>query len=76
MRTTITIPDADMKELTRETRAKSSSAAVREAIRAFLHQRRVQRALDLRGSMIVDDIWEESRRLDIEAQEAQYANEP
>jgi hypothetical protein len=31
-----------------------------------------QRVLDLQGSMIVDDIWEESRRLDVVTQLAQY----
>lgn len=72
MRVTFTIDDDVMKELMRLTGMKSRSAAIREAVRGFIHQIRLQRVLDLQGSMIVDDIWEESRRLDIEAQEAQY----
>lgn len=72
MRVTVTIDDDDIRELMRLTGLKSRSAAIREAIRGFIHQIRLQRVLDLQGSMIVDDIWEESRRLDIEAQEAQY----
>ncbi len=72
MRVTFTIDDDELNELMRLTGLTSRSAAVREAIQSFIHQQRLQRVLGLQGSMIVDDVWEETRRLEVEAQEAQY----
>ncbi|MBK6768251.1 MAG: hypothetical protein IPG72_04340 [Ardenticatenales bacterium] len=55
MRTTVTIDDADMRFMLRETRLKSQPAVIRAAVQAFVRQLKLKRVLALEGSMIVDE---------------------
>lgn len=64
MRTTLTIDDALLDEVQRYTESPNRSEAVRIALKSYVRQQQLQRILAMRGTMDIDDNWQELRALD------------
>jgi metal-responsive CopG/Arc/MetJ family transcriptional regulator len=64
MRTTLTIDDELMREITKETGKKAPLEAIREALQAYVQQQKLKKVLALRGTMDIEDYSQELRRLD------------
>jgi Arc/MetJ family transcription regulator len=64
MRTTLTIDDALMREITKETGKKAPLEAIREALQAYVQQQKLKKVLALRGKVDIEDNWRELRKLD------------
>lgn len=73
MRTTVTIDDADMEFMLRETRLKSQPAVIRAAVQAFVRQLKLKRVLALRGSMQLDIDLDALRKVELEDAERTFA---
>jgi Arc/MetJ family transcription regulator len=69
MRTTLNVDDRLFDELMRMTQAKTKTEAVRLALNEYLHLKRKQQLLSLRGRLDIADNWQELRELEIEENE-------
>ncbi|HLB41551.1 MAG TPA: type II toxin-antitoxin system VapB family antitoxin [Gammaproteobacteria bacterium] len=66
MRTTITIPDALLKDLLQYAHTKKTTEAVTIAIREWLRLRKIGEIKKLRGSLAIDDNLQELRMREIQ----------
>lgn len=64
MRSTVTIDKDRLDELVYETKARSKTSAVNEAISAYLRQKRIDRILEMKGKLEFDLTAEEIRDLE------------
>jgi Arc/MetJ family transcription regulator len=64
MRTTLTIDDDLIREITKETGKKAPLEAIREALQAYVRQQKLKKVLALRGKVDIEDNWRELRKLD------------
>jgi len=65
MRTTLNIKDEVLEQVIEITGAKNKSQAVNQALEAFLLEKQVQRLLNLRGKLKLEENWTELRELEL-----------
>lgn len=65
MRTTLNIKDKVLEQVIEITGAKNKSQAVNQALEAFLLEKQVQRLLNLRGKLNLEENWAELRELEL-----------
>ena len=65
MRTTLNIKDEVLDQVIEITGAKNKSQAVNQALEAFLLEKQVQRLLNLRGKLKLEENWTELRELEL-----------
>ena len=61
MRTTLTVDDSLIKEVFRLTKAKTQVEAIRIGLQEFVAAERRKRVLALRGTVNIEDNWQELR---------------
>jgi Arc/MetJ family transcription regulator len=66
MRTTLNIKDEVMEKLIEITGATNKSQAVNQALEAFLREKQVERLLNLRGKLNLEENWTELRELELD----------
>jgi hypothetical protein len=54
MRSTVTIDSGNLKELMYETKARSKSSAVNEAIAVYLRHKKIEKIKSLKGKLVFD----------------------
>ena len=62
MRTTLDLDDAIMAQLILETRSRTKTAAVEEAIRHYLHRLALERLISASGTIPIEYDWKTERR--------------
>lgn len=67
MRTTLTIDDTIVKEVILLTKKKNRSEAIREALSDYIHQKRRDQLLSLRGNVDIDDNWQALREMEVQS---------
>ena len=65
MRTTLNIDDVLFHDLLTLTKAKTKTEAVRIALKEYLHLKRKEKLLSMRGKLDISDNWEELRRQEV-----------
>jgi len=66
MRTTLNLKDDIIIEVTRLTGARNKSQAVNEVLEAFVREKRMQKLLDLKGKLHLDDNWKALREMELD----------
>lgn len=64
MRTTLTIDDDLIQEVSKATGKKTPLEAIRAALQAYVRQEKLKKVLALRGKVDIEDNWRELRKLD------------
>jgi len=65
MRTTLNIDDYLFNDLLKVTKAKNKTEAVRVALTEYLRMKRKEKVLALRGTMDINDDWQNLRQREI-----------
>ncbi|MBF0273616.1 MAG: type II toxin-antitoxin system VapB family antitoxin [Nitrospinae bacterium] len=65
MRTTLTIDESTLKEISLLTQTKNRSEAVRKALSEYIIQRKREKVLALRGKVEIEDNWQSLRKMEI-----------
>ena len=66
MRTTLNLKDDIIIEVKRLTGARNKSQAVNEVLEAFVREKRMQKLLDLKGKLHLDDNWKALREMELD----------
>jgi hypothetical protein len=66
MRATLNIPDNLVKDLVRETRARTKTQAITIAIEEYLRKGRLKKLLSLQGTLDLEDNWQEMEDLELQ----------
>jgi Arc/MetJ family transcription regulator len=65
MRTTLNLKDDIIIEVTRLTGTSNKSQAVNKVLEAFVREKRMQKLLDLKGKLHLDDNWKALREMEL-----------
>jgi len=66
MRTTLNLKDDIIIEVKRLTGARNKSQAVNEVLEAFVREKRMQKLLDLKGKLHLEDNWKKLREMELD----------
>ena len=66
MRTTLNLEDEIIMEVTRLTGARNKSQAVNEVLEAFVREKRMEKLLNLKGKLHLDDNWKALREMELD----------
>jgi len=66
MRTTLNLKDDIIIEVKRLTGARNKSQAVNEVLEAFVREKRMQKLLDLKGKLHLNDNWKALREMELD----------
>jgi len=66
MRTTLNLKDDIIFEVTRLTGTSNKSQAVNKVLEAFVREKRMQKLLDLKGKLHLDDNWKALREMELD----------
>ena len=66
MRTTLNLKDDIIVEVTRLTGARNKSRAVNEVLEAYVREKKMQKLLDLKGKLHLDDNWKALREMELD----------
>ena len=66
MRTTLNIKDDVIKQVLKLTGAKNKSHAVNEVLEAYVREKQMQKLLDLRGRLHLEDNWARLREMELD----------
>lgn len=66
MRTTLNIKDDVIKQIVELTGAKNKSHAVNEALEAYVREKQMQKLLELRGKLHLEDNWKRLREMELD----------
>ncbi len=76
MRTTITLRDDLLKLARQETKGKSITAAVNQALEDWARRKRVERIRSMAGKVHFDGHWEDLRKLEVKKTERLHGKHP
>ena len=66
MRTTLNLKDDIIIEVTRLTGTNNKSQAVNKVLEAFVREKRMQKLLDLKGKLHLDNNWKALREMELD----------
>lgn len=66
MRTTLNIKDDIIKQVLKLTGAKNKSHAVNEILDAYVREKQMQKLLELRGKLHLEDNWGKLREMELD----------
>lgn len=66
MRTTLNLNENIINELMRLTGAKNRSQAVNEVLEAYVREKQVQKLLELRGKLHLEENWRKLREMELD----------
>ena len=66
MRTTLNIKDDVIKQIVELTGAKNKSHAVNEVLEAYVREKQMQKLLELRGKLHLEDNWKRLREMELD----------
>ncbi|MBW1714613.1 MAG: type II toxin-antitoxin system VapB family antitoxin [Deltaproteobacteria bacterium] len=66
MRTTINIKSNILEEVMHLTSAKNKSQAINEALETYVREKRMQKLLDLKGKLSLEENWKALRELELD----------
>jgi Arc/MetJ family transcription regulator len=66
MRTTLNIKDDVIKQIVELTGAKNKSHAVTEVLEAYVREKQMQKLLELRGTLHLEDNWKRLREMELD----------
>jgi len=64
MRTTLNLSDDLMKEVISLTHSKTKTEAVNQALQKFVHQKRLEALINLRGKISLKENWRKLRKME------------
>jgi hypothetical protein len=67
MRATLSLPDNLIKDLIKETGAKTKTQAIVRAIEDYLKKGRLEKLFSLQGNLDIEDNWKENEARELEA---------
>jgi Arc/MetJ family transcription regulator len=66
MRTTINIKEKTVQEVMHITGAKNKSQAINEALEAYVQEKRMNKLLELKGKLNLDENWKALREMELD----------
>jgi len=66
VRTTINIKSNILEELMHLTAAKNKSQAINEALETYVREKRMQKLLDLKGKLSLEENWKALREMELD----------
>jgi len=66
MRTTLNLKEDVIKQVIQLTGAKNKSRAVNEVLEAYVREKQMQKLLNLRGKLSLDDNWKKLREMELD----------
>ena len=66
MRTTINIKSNILEEVMHLTAAKNKSQAINEALETYVREKRMQKLLDLKGKLSLEENWKALREMELD----------
>jgi hypothetical protein len=66
MRATLNIPDSLVKDLVKETKARTKTQAITIAIEEYLRKGRLKKLLSLQGTLDLEDNWQKMEDLELQ----------
>jgi len=66
MRTTINIKSNILEEVMHLTAAKNKSRAINEALETYVREKRMQKLLDLKGKLSLEENWKALREMELD----------
>ena len=66
MRTTINIKSNILEEVMHLTGAKNKSQAINEALETYVREKRMQKLLDLKGKLSLEENWKALREMELD----------
>ena len=66
MRTTINIKSNILEEVMHLTAAKNKSQAINEALETYVREKRMQKLLDLKGKLNLEENWKALREMELD----------
>ena len=66
MRTTINIKSNILEEVMHLTAAKNKSPAINEALETYVREKRMQKLLDLKGKLSLEENWKALREMELD----------
>lgn len=66
MRITLNLKDDIIKQVMQLTRAKNKSQAVNQVLESYIREKRLQKLLELKGKLHLEDNWQKLREMELD----------